>query len=392
VISFDFITDEAFRSCLEGDHSELESCLQAKAWKSAHVIAGSIVEAVLIDYLVFSNLKAKEKSDPLKMDLVTAVSTCQKEGAITEKTAHLCSAIKDYRNLIHPGRSIRLGEAVDENSARVAHALVGMVVGEVAKKKKETYGYTAEQLIAKLEADPSAGGILRHLMTGTHEAELGRLLLKVIPRRHGELSGAPDPPSTLLKTLESCFDSAFDMATEQTKQKTATKLVSVIKEEKGEIVFWYENAFFKAEQLKYLSESESHLVKKHILSRARVEETEVLFRLIRSLEEYVTVEETDQFFATVVYFAYVAKGENLNKTARDYIAKPPSKMAYPCKLSGARKIAQTIQLFRERGLNNQAQELQEHKKVWDSALALETLVDAVKQLASPSEQKEKVGG
>jgi hypothetical protein len=262
-------------------------------------------------------LKAKLKSDPLKMDLTTAIAACLKEEAITEKTAHLCSAIKDYRNLIHPGRSVRLGEAIDENSARVAHALVGMVVGEVAKKKKETYGYTAEQLIAKLEADPSAGGILRHLMVGTHQAPVERLLLKMIPRRHAELSRAPDAPSELLKILERCFDSAFDMAAEQTKQKTAAKLLSVIKEEKGEIVIWYENAFFRVEHLKYLSGSESHLVKKHILGRARVEETETLFRLIRSLEQYVAVEEADQFFASVLYFAYIAKNESLNKAARD---------------------------------------------------------------------------
>lgn len=392
MISFDFITDEAFRGCLEGDHSELESCLQAKAWKSAHVLAGSIVEAVLIDYLVFSDLKVKAKGDPLKMDLATAITTCQKEGAITEKTAHLCSAIKDYRNLIHPGRSVRLGEAIDENSAKVAHALVGMVVGEVAKKKKETYGYLAEQLITKLEADPSAGGILRHLMVGMHEAELERLLLRIIPRRHAELSEAADQPSELLKTLERCFDIAFDMATDQTKKRAAMKLLSVIKEETGVVVIWYENAFFRTEQLKHLSGSESHLVKKHILGRARAEETEALFRLIKSLEEHVTVEEADQFFSTMIYFAYIVKNEDLNEMARGYLAKPPSKMANPCKLSGPKKMGHVIQLFRERGLDDQAQELEGLKKAWDGVLAFETLVDSVRQLGSSMEQQKKVGG
>src|SRR5712692_9366290 len=138
MISFDFITDEGFRSCLESDHSELEACLQASAWKSVHVLAGSIIEAILTDHLLFSDLEARSKFNPLKIDLATAISTCQQEGVISEKTAHLCSAIKEYRNLIHPDRSVRLGETIDENSARVAHALVGMIVGDVSKKKKET--------------------------------------------------------------------------------------------------------------------------------------------------------------------------------------------------------------------------------------------------------------
>jgi hypothetical protein len=67
-------------------------------------------------------------------------------------------------------------------------------------------------------------------------------------------------------------------------------------------------------------------------------------------------------------------------------------MARPCKLSGPKKMAQVIQLFRERGLNSEAQELEERKKTWDGALAFETLVDAAKQLASPSGQQKKAGG
>lgn len=48
--SFDFITDEDFRISLEKDFKELNLCIQTGAYKAAVVIAGSIVEAVLIDY------------------------------------------------------------------------------------------------------------------------------------------------------------------------------------------------------------------------------------------------------------------------------------------------------------------------------------------------------
>jgi hypothetical protein len=157
--AFDFITSEKFRASLEGDQAELLACLAAKA--------------------------------------------CLAEAVITSKTAQLSVVVKDYRNLIHPGRSMRLSETVDENSTRVAQALVEMIVAEVAKKKSEKYGNTAEQLAAKMVVDPSAVGILDHLLGGMKEHEIERLLLKVIPdeplfpRESGAItgrqSGSPSP-------------------------------------------------------------------------------------------------------------------------------------------------------------------------------------------------------
>jgi hypothetical protein len=385
MISFDLITDEAFRACLESDYAELNSCLQAKAWKSAHVSAGSIVEAVLIDYLLFLDSKKTAKTDPLKMDLATAISTSQKEGVISEKTAHLCSAVKDYRNLIHPGRSIRLGETIDENSASVAHALVGIVVAEVSAKKKETYGYTAEQLVAKLEADPSVTHIFRHLMEGMQGLELKRLLLKVIPPRHAKLSEEHQKNADVLSALERCFQTAFEMADEPTREETARRLVSVIKKEPGEIVLWYETAFFQPAHLKYLSDSEARLVKGHIMRRPHVLESEDSLRLVQSLEEYITPEEANEFIAAISFFAIIPGDERLRNQASAYFVKLPSKMSYASKVVGAQKIGQLVGFLRKRGYEDDARKLEEYQKAWDTALALEGLTDALKKMTPPNE-------
>lgn len=131
---FDFIRGEDFRTSLEGDYKELLGCLKVKAWKATHVLAGSIIETVLVDFLIASNYKHKTSIDPLKMDLGQAIAACKKEGILSEKTEQLASAIKSYRNLIHPGRKIRLGEEVDENSSKVAQALVDIVIKEVSAK------------------------------------------------------------------------------------------------------------------------------------------------------------------------------------------------------------------------------------------------------------------
>lgn len=51
-ISFDFIKNDKFRSILIRDARELSICLSSEAYKSAIVMAGSIVEAILIDYFL----------------------------------------------------------------------------------------------------------------------------------------------------------------------------------------------------------------------------------------------------------------------------------------------------------------------------------------------------
>lgn len=131
--AFDFITNEDFRASLEADQAELLSCVEAKAWKAVHVLAGSIIEAVLLDYLIASKYQNLPPEDLLKMDLHKAIDACQAEGVLTGKTAQLSAVIKDYRNLIHPGRSVRLSEKIDENSAHIAQCLLAMILAEIAK-------------------------------------------------------------------------------------------------------------------------------------------------------------------------------------------------------------------------------------------------------------------
>ena len=51
VPSFDFITTKPFRESLEADYAEMGRSAESKNWKAVQVLAGSIVECLLIDYL-----------------------------------------------------------------------------------------------------------------------------------------------------------------------------------------------------------------------------------------------------------------------------------------------------------------------------------------------------
>src|SRR4051794_33612491 len=120
---FDFITDADLRTGLQGDYDEMLTCAEHRAWKAVHVLGGSIVEAVLVDYLMSAG---HTTPDPLEMTLAQLISACKKAGVLSQRTSELSAALKSYRNLIHPGRAKRLNERADEDGAAVAQSLVSI--------------------------------------------------------------------------------------------------------------------------------------------------------------------------------------------------------------------------------------------------------------------------
>src|SRR5437879_1262010 len=224
MIEFDFITDDRFRGSLTTDYAEFRASVAGEAWKAALVLVGSIVEALLVDHLVSTNYQKQGGTDPLKMHLGELIAACEKEKVLSAKTASLSTVIQKYRNLIHPGRAVRLGETASKSAAIVAGELLQMIVDEVSANRRAQYGYTAEQIVKKLERDESAMSIHKHLLKEVPEFEHERLLLTAIPKRYFELDTSvgefgPEPDIEGQRRLAICFRSAFDMASKETKKK-----------------------------------------------------------------------------------------------------------------------------------------------------------------------------
>jgi len=218
---FDFITSEEFRSSLEQDYQEMEKCFGVEAWKSVQILAGSIVEALLVDYLAARPPKESTK-DPLKMNLDEAIKACQAEKVLSDRTSGLCGVIRSYRNLIHPGRQIRYDEPPpSKQSASIAMALVDMIVEDIVKVRKGAFGFTAEQLLDKIEHNKNSIVLLPHLLKETHETEMERLLLTVLPQHCLLLMGGHDVFADEYegaKRIERAFRFLFESASEQLKQ------------------------------------------------------------------------------------------------------------------------------------------------------------------------------
>lgn len=298
---FQFIRDSEFRASLESDYKELNSALAQKNWKTVQVFAGSIIEAVLIDYL----LSISHQPDPLKMDLAKAVLACETIGLITPETAKLADVLRNYRNLIHPGRSVRLNEKADENKAMISRALVGMILDAVSSKLRGGE-FTAEQITKKVEDDSSAMAIVDHLLASAGDLELERLLLSILPTRYFEVLF-----ENALETLE-VFESLFRLALEKapwfTKEKVAKRFVEIIKTENKIKVFTYTQAFFRGCDLLVMEPTDRAIIIKHMLWRIAEEHpSQEFIKAVEGMEPFLDEDQfrnlCENFLSYIIYSA-----------------------------------------------------------------------------------------
>ncbi len=142
-----FITDATLRDSLRNDIGTINRALSDNEWKGATVLAGSLVEALLlwalqqkgaaevtraVGVLVSNQTLSRAPSANLEeWSLHEYIEVSTKLGLIAEDAANQARLAKDFRNLIHPGRSQRLGQVCNRGTALSAVAAVEHVVDEL---------------------------------------------------------------------------------------------------------------------------------------------------------------------------------------------------------------------------------------------------------------------
>lgn len=142
-----FIGDQALRDSLRIDIGIINRALADNEWKGATVIAGSVVEALLlwglqqrkqaeintaVGLLVSKKTLARNPhSDLEQWTLHEYIEVSRVLDVITEEAANQARLAKDFRNLIHPGRSQRLGQACNRATALSAVAAVEHVLQDL---------------------------------------------------------------------------------------------------------------------------------------------------------------------------------------------------------------------------------------------------------------------
>lgn len=148
-VGLEFIDDDELRDNLRLDISSAYKALSDDEWKAATVLAGSVVEALLLWDLerapreAISNA-AKELIAEKRVigtdqaldrwNLYPLIQVAERLHKIVPNTANACLLAKDYRNLIHPGRAQRLKETCNRATALSALAAVEHVVVDIQQR------------------------------------------------------------------------------------------------------------------------------------------------------------------------------------------------------------------------------------------------------------------
>jgi hypothetical protein len=139
-----FIQPNDLRESLRQDISAVNRALANGEWKAATVLAGSVVEALLlwalqpcrpedietaIHALMENKTLLKNPGKVLdRWDLHDYIEVAAALNLINEETASQARLAKDFRNLIHPGRAVRLRQECNRATALSAVAAVEHVV------------------------------------------------------------------------------------------------------------------------------------------------------------------------------------------------------------------------------------------------------------------------
>ena len=117
---FPFVSDNDLKEIITRDYRELSQVVfPANAWKSAVVLAGSILEAILQDQLTKDErtLAAANQSPSAprgkelakgEWSLQYMITVCVELGILTEERADCVDQVlRDYRNFVHPKKEVK---------------------------------------------------------------------------------------------------------------------------------------------------------------------------------------------------------------------------------------------------------------------------------------------
>jgi hypothetical protein len=134
-----FIADVDLRDSIRNDISAANRALVDGLWKATTVLAGAVAEALLLWAITYKksapdieNARAavipSASKDPNGWILGGYIKVARALGLIEDETAKQADLAREFRNLIHPGRSARLAKKCDRGTALSALAAVELIV------------------------------------------------------------------------------------------------------------------------------------------------------------------------------------------------------------------------------------------------------------------------
>jgi hypothetical protein len=135
-----FIKTPADADLLRNDIAAVERAIQNAEWKAATVLAGSVIEALLLWAVSRDTKKAlsapsapKARVDVNDWFLTDLIKVARELGFIGNDAEKQADLTRGYRNLIHPAVAERKKMTADRPTAFAAFAAMDLVVSDLAK-------------------------------------------------------------------------------------------------------------------------------------------------------------------------------------------------------------------------------------------------------------------
>lgn len=136
------IADEDLRNIIFRDLKECAIAVVAGQDKTATIMCGSIIEALLmykikgksiVKYDISEISKSKRASNyPInEMALNELLFVAEKESIIEKNTYHLGHYIRDYRNVVHPAKEVRINEGISHSNVETMWAVLKRLIEEL---------------------------------------------------------------------------------------------------------------------------------------------------------------------------------------------------------------------------------------------------------------------
>jgi hypothetical protein len=124
------VQDPQFAKILQGRLDEARTCTDNGCHVAAIIMLGSLLEGVLLD-AIHTRLRQAQPS-PQQQSLHDLIELARRHRFIGVDVQKFCHTLRDYRNLVHPHKQLRMGEPPDRDTVDMCWPVVNATLNDLA--------------------------------------------------------------------------------------------------------------------------------------------------------------------------------------------------------------------------------------------------------------------
>lgn len=271
-LDLEFVASDEVRAILRQDLAELEGVHADGRYKSTLVLAGAIVEGVLLDRLesLCAEGSYKPSAELQKLPLGPLIAEAESAGVLAGRLLAACKGLQDYRNVLHPGNEVRTNNLRDSSDADQAVATTRQVLVQLGRAHTQAVE-EARRIVAQARDAPEAVPLLRRAIDDAAPPVLERLMLIELP--------AAEEQERAIERVDDVLDDARRNAYAQAYRWCMHRVPDAVRKRvMSRYAAWrrsvsdarrdrFELAFLRIEDLAFLESAESAATVEHLVGR-----------------------------------------------------------------------------------------------------------------------------